>query len=317
MFLNPAAGDWRCAPAPGGVFEFHSGLPGYRPTPLTRLPALLPGTDVLVKDESDRFGLPAFKYLGASWAISQALTPDVRRLVAATDGNHGRAVARIAAGLGLSARIVIPSGVSDSAVAAVLGEGAVVDRLPVSYDEAVRVAASLAEEPGSLLIQDTSWPEYEEIPQAIVDGYSTMFVELDGLEPDLVVVPAGVGSLAQAAVTHFRSRGATTRVMTVEPVTAACVLTSLEAGELTTVVTGDTIMAGLNCGTPSALAWPYLRAGLDAAIAVSDDECRTALADLHAAGIPAGPCGASALAALHRSGLTGTALLLSTEGTNS
>ena len=311
MFVNPAASSWRCAPAPGGVHAFHSGLPGYRPTPLIRLP----GTEVLVKDESDRFGLPAFKYLGASWAVSQALTPDVSRLVAATDGNHGRAVARIAASLGLSALIVIPDGVSDAAVAAVASEGAVVDRLPISYDEAVRTAASLADEPGSLLIQDTSWPGYSEIPRAIVDGYSTLFAELDGMEPDLVVVPAGVGSLAQAAVTHFRSRGAATRVMTVEPTAAACVLASLEAGELTTITTGETIMAGLNCGTPSALAWPYLRSGLDAAVAVTEDECRAALPELHAAGISAGPCGAASLAGLRRSGLTGSALLLSTEGT--
>ena len=310
MYVNPAARDWRCPPAPAGVWEYHSSLPGYEPTPLIRLP----GTEILVKDESDRFGLPAFKYLGASWAVSQAVTADVVRLVAATDGNHGRAVARMASSLGLSSLIVIPSGVSDAAIAAVAGEGAVVRRLPVSYDEAVRIAQELSSEPGSLLIQDTAWPGYTKIPQAIVDGYSTLFAELDGLEPDLVVVPAGVGSLAQAAVTHFRARGAATRVMTVEPTAAACVLASLEAGELTTITTAETIMAGLNCGTPSMLAWPYLRAGLDAAVAVTEDECREALRELHEAGIAAGPCGAASLAGLHRSGCTGTALLLSTEG---
>jgi diaminopropionate ammonia-lyase len=102
--------------------------------------------------------------------------------------------------------------------------------------------------------------------------------------------------------------------MTVEPETAACVLASLEAGELTTIETGETIMAGLNCGTPSALAWPYLRAGLDAAVAVSNDECRLAMSELHTAGVGAGPCGAASLAGLRKSPVDGVVVLLSTEG---
>ena len=311
MYTNPSARSWTCKPAPREVREFHAGLPGYRPTPLIEITPR-----VFVKDESDRFGLPAFKILGASWAIQRALTPSIRRLVAATDGNHGRAVARIARERGLEARIVIPRGVSDEAVAAIAAEGAKVRRLPISYDEAVEHARLAADEPGSLLIQDTSWPGYGEIPQSIVDGYSTLFTELDEQlddEPDLIVVPAGVGSLAQAAVTHYRGRGSKTTVMTVEPDVAACVLTSLESGDLTTIETGETIMAGLNCGTPSALAWPYLRSGLDAAVAVTNEECEQAMRDLHAAGVGAGPCGAASLAGFRKFPVDGVVVLLSTE----
>jgi diaminopropionate ammonia-lyase len=117
-----------------------------------------------------------------------------------------------------------------------------------------------------------------------------------------------VGSLAQAAVAHYRSRlaGARShaRLLSVEPDTAACVLRSLADGALVSVPTDTTVMNGLNCGTPSSLAWPYLRDGMDAAIAVSDGEARDAITALAAAGVSAGPSGAAALAGL-RAALTG------------
>ena len=189
-------------------------------------------------------------------------------------------------------------------------------------------------------MQDAGWPGYEEVPGWIVDGYSTLFAEVDeqladgrgGRARDLVVaIPAGVGSLAQAAVTHYRSRPVSglTSLLTVEPGSAACILASLVRGELGTVATGETIMSGLNCGTPSRLAWPYLRDGLDAAVAVANYEAAVAARDLAGYGIPAGPCGGAALAGV-RAALTGegaqerraalaldadaTVVLLSTEG---
>src|SRR5690606_40715967 len=127
-----------------------------------------------------------------------------------------------------------------------------------------------------------------------------LFAELDeqlGETPGLVAVPAGVGSLAQAAVAHYRARRGTA-VMTVEPETAACVLTSLRAGEPVRIDTGDTIMAGLNCGTPSSLASPYLRHGLDAAVAVPDDEGARAPRDRPALGVDPGPRGPGSPAAV-------------------
>jgi diaminopropionate ammonia-lyase len=135
------------------------------------------------------------------------------------------------------------------------------------------------------------------VPQRIVDGYSTLFREID-LQPDLVVVPMGVGSIAQAAVTHYRSGSVTPALLGVEPASAACVTTSLQAGELLTVSTGQTVMAGLNCGTPSSLAWPVLRAGLDAAVAVEEQEAIQAVEDLGRAGISSGASGAATLAGL-------------------
>lgn len=334
----PGARSWTCAPAPSAPAAFHAGLPGYVPTPLHDLPALAAECGVrrvLVKDESARFGLPAFKALGVSYAIHRVLgerTGGSRpELVAATDGNHGWAVAAFARRLGLRAQVVVPRGADPRAVAAIRAEQAAVTVLDGDYDAAVRRAAEEAgSRPAAVLVQDTAWPGYTRIPQWIVDGYSTLLVEIDAQlaaldepAPALVVTPMGVGSLAQAVVTHHRSRRTGAALLGVEADTAACVLASLVAGRPCTVPTGATAMHGLNCGTPSALAWPHLRDGLDAAVAVSDAQSADAARDLAAFGVPAGPCGAASLAAVRavpdharaRLGLTArsTVVLLSTE----
>ena len=326
--------------AAAAVRAFHEKLPDYAVTPLVPLPTLaaeLGVGAVLVKDESLRLGLPAFKMLGASWAVHRALAEregSSPRLVTATDGNHGRAVARMAALLGLPATVVVPHGVSDVAVARIRDEGASVEELAESYDDAVRHAAALADaDPDALLVQDTSWPGYEDVPLWIVDGYATLFDEAAeqtaelGLDLDLLVVPAGVGSLAHAAV-RFAGPRHGCQVVTVEPEVADCVRASLAAGTLTTVATGQTTMAGLNCGTPSYLAWPDLQRELAGAVAVDDAAAAAAMADLAALGVDSGPCGAASLAALRilatppardalALGRDSTVLLLNTEGVSS
>ena len=321
-FARPAARAWTCAPAPATEARaFHARLPGYAPTPLTEVPAVdaeLGVGRVLVKDESARMGLAAFKVLGASWAVHLVLS---RRdaaapvtLVAATDGNHGRALAWMARLLGQRAHVFVPSGVHPTAVAAIAAEGAQVTEITGTYDDAVRLAAKAAREPNAELVQDAGWPGYEEVPGWIVEGYSTLFAEVDeqlaeagAAGPALVAIPAGVGSLAQAGVTHYRSltRSGATSLLSVEPGSAACVLASLVRGEFGTVATGETIMSGLNCGTPSRMAWPYLRDGLDAAVAVASADAAVAARDLAGYGIPAGPCGGASLAGV-RAALTGT-----------
>jgi diaminopropionate ammonia-lyase len=338
--------DWSCDAPPTVVFDFHRSLVDYEPTRLVDLPTLaeeLGVARVFAKDESRRLGLPAFKALGASWAIHQALRQAEPRdrpetLMAATDGNHGRAVARFARLRGHPAQIWVPGGVQPTAIDAIKAEGAVVTMVDGSYDQAVGAAAAAADELGGLLIQDTAWDGYRQIPGWIVQGYATMFFEIDEQfaaygagSPHLVAVPVGVGSLAQAALAHYRSRqsGRDVSVVSVEPDTAACVYASLAAGSLTCIDTRETIMAGLNCGTPSEQAWPYLHGGLNAAVRVTDSAATRAMNDLATLDVDAGPCGAAGLAGV-RTALTGddaaarrdhlridatsTVLLLITEG---
>jgi diaminopropionate ammonia-lyase len=335
---NPRAADWI---APGGresALGFHRSMPGYAVTPLVEVPAIAESLgvgSVFVKDESNRFGLPAFKVLGASWAVNQALGPartfaelaalvagERLTLVTATDGNHGRALAYLARQLGLESRIYVPAGLPADPVQAIRDEGAGVVETGLSYDDAVQAAAASVRA-GDVLIQDTAWPGYEEVPRWIVAGYSTLFAELDEQHPaeiGLVVIPSGVGSLLQSAIEHYRAPGRRTSVLAVEPVTAACVTESLAAGRPTTVDTSfPTIMAGLNCGTVSTIAWPAIRNGLDAAVAVTDPEVRAAQALLRSHGVSTGPCGAAGLAALQVTTSlpsTRSVVLVNTEGSS-
>lgn len=307
-------------------------MEGYRTTPLVELAevaAELGSGRVFLKDESERLGLPAFKILGASWAaanavadrfavpiagasiesLREAIGDDPVTLVTATDGNHGRAVSRLAKLLGIRARIYTPAGVSEAALDGIRSEGAELVELDAEYDDVVNAAAASVQEHSSeLLIQDTSWPGYERVPRWIVEGYTTLFSEVDeqlselGIAPDVVVIPTGVGSLLQAAVEYYR--GASTvrpAVIAVEPDTAACVLESLLAGRILSVDTSrDTVMTGLRTGTPSEIAWPSLREGLDLAVAVHDREARAAVKDFEKWGHDVGPCGAASLAGIRR-----------------
>jgi diaminopropionate ammonia-lyase len=301
----PAAREWTCPPSSGDARAFHQSLPGYSPTPLVSVPELaaeLGVGRVLVKDESSRLGLPAFKVLGASWACRQVLQrcPGAM-LVTATDGNHGRAVARMAAYFGVGATVFAPVGMLPQIAARIVGEGAKVVRVDGDYGDAVRRAAAFADnQPSRALVQDTAWAGYEQVPAWIVQGYQTLLDEVDiqlGGAPGLVAVPVGVGSLAEAVVGHYRRPGvAHPSVLSVEPGTAACVLASLTAARPTTVTTGATVMAGLNCGTMSSSAWPVLRAGCDAAVAVSDQDALRAVTDLGRLGVCSGPSGAATLA---------------------
>lgn len=335
--------------------DLHRRLPGYAPTRLASLSDSVPGWSgrVVIKLETERFGLPSFKVLGASWAVArrvagwlgadgqahasfnrlrQALDHADRRptLVAATDGNHGRAVAWCAAQLGCTAEIFVPAGTAGARRRAIRGEGARVTVVDGDYDETVARAASTSGA-DRLLIQDTAVPGLETGVDSIVEGYATIFDELDGQlpsdapDPLVLVVPVGVGSLAVAAARFLHRRGGDGRLVTVEPEEAASLRRSIELGRLVTMPGPHTsCMVGLRCGSISADAWPELAAATELAVAIRDEEADVAMRWLAARGVIVGECGAAALAAARRladdgslarafSGGTSTLALIATE----
>jgi diaminopropionate ammonia-lyase len=251
---------------------------------------------VAVKDESDRLGLPAFKVLGASWAVERALAEQgaIHTLVAASAGNHGRAVAHVAASRGLACRVYLPARSLAVRREAIAGEGADVVVVDGTYEDAVALAAAAGREPGTLEIADVG----ESSPaHRVIDGYQTLFAEIAAeTQADAILVPVGVGSLAAAAA-RFGAR-AGIGVIGVEPVTAACLTASLAAGRPTEVPTPGTTMAGLDCAEVSPAAWPSLRDGILGTVTVDDEETAAAMRELAAAGLAIGESGAAPLAAL-------------------
>ena len=288
--------------------NFHAGFAQYSETPLTALSNLAKALGVAsihVKDESYRFGLNAFKVLGGSYAlgrfIAQKLGEDIENLpasrilsaevkeklgeltfVTATDGNHGRGVAWTAHQLGQKSVVYMPKGSAIERLENIRAEGADASITDLNYDDAVRLADQHAREKGWVMVQDTAWEGYTDIPLWIMQGYSTMgweiirqLEEMGDEKPTHLVLQAGVGSMAGAMAGFFAAYYGEDRpfITIVEPNRADCLFRTARAndGKLHNV-TGDmnTIMAGLACGEPCSIGWDVLRHCADAFLSVPE-----------------------------------------------
>lgn len=274
---------------------FHGQMIQYETSPLVALPALaneLSIGSIQVKNEASRFGIPAIKMLGASFAVHQILQQDkeVEEFCTATDGNHGRAVAWAAGNASKSATIFVPKHTVESRIQAIRNEGAKVIVVEDDYDAAVKQASEYAKNTGARLVQDTAWENYLEIPAYIMAGYYTQLHEI-GLQtnnfaevPDIIFVQSGVGSWP-AAVTHWtrnHPKLAHCKIICVEPFNSDCFLESAKCKALrATKKSQQTIMAGLNCGTPSLLAWEIMHKEIDLFLSIDDHFALDAMKKLY------------------------------------
>lgn len=288
---------------------FHESFPQYTTTPLAKLDNMasyLGLKEVYVKDESYRFGLNAFKVLGGSFAMARYIAKQTGKDVSelpynvltseelrnefgqatfftATDGNHGRGVAWAANKLGQKAVVFMPKGSTETRLKNIQKENAIATIEEVNYDECVRMAAAAAAKtPNGVVVQDTAWDGYEEIPAWIMQGYGTMAMEADeqltayGCDrPTHVFVQAGVGSLAGAVQGYFANRFPENppKVVVVEADVAACLYKGAKTGDGSIqIVDGDmqTIMAGLACGEPNTISWDILRNHVDTFVSAPD-----------------------------------------------
>ena len=275
---------------------YHKSLSVYKSTPLVSLYNLAKKYNVgniYVKDESHRFGLNAFKGLGASYAIHKILEqqPKIETFCTATDGNHGRAVAWASKIANKKAVIFVPKDTTQSRIRAIENEGAKVIKIEANYDETCAFAKDVSLKEGWQLVQDTSWENYEKIPSQIMSGYLTHFQELEDTlhsihEPkiDIVFLQAGVGSWAGSAIWYYLNRYGNNRpkIVVVEPFEADGILSSFKLGErVKPNCTFETIMAGLNCGIPSLNAWEIIKNGTDISIKVRDEFAEQAVRELY------------------------------------
>lgn len=288
--------------------RFHAGIDGYCPTPLVSLEQQAKRLGLgalLVKDESKRFGLNAFKVLGGSYAIAkylcgklelpmdeQAFTrlcaPEAKAVlgeitfVTATDGNHGRGVAWAAREFGHRAVVYMPKGTAPERLENIRKLGAEAEIMPFNYDDAVRHANRMAEERGWILVQDTAWPGYEEIPTHIMQGYTTIASEIEqqleqsGLpKPTHLFMQAGVGSVAGGLSGYFAAQWGEEcpAIVIVEPDRADCLFRTAQANDGTIhIVTDDmdSMMAGLCCGEPCTISWDIIRECATAFVSCGD-----------------------------------------------
>ncbi len=276
--------------------EFHSSLPNYEATPLVLLPKLSKKYNVgsiYIKDESTRFGLNAFKILGASYAIDQLLKkdPTIETFCTATDGNHGKAVAKASKFMNKNSVVYVPEHTVKDRIAAIEKEGAKVEKVKGSYDDACDHAIKMSKLNGWCLVQDTSSNANDITNALIMKGYLTMFQEMEDTihtlpksKIDVLFLQAGVGSFASAAVFYYLERYSANRpkIVLIEPRKADNILYSFQQDELSTIpYKSKTIMAGLCCETPSAAAWNLLNSGIDVAIKIEDKYAIKAMQELY------------------------------------
>ncbi len=299
---------------------FHSSFPQYEPTPLLsldNLAAYLGIKNLYVKDESYRFGLNAFKVLGCSFAMARFIAAELgmnirdvdytfmtseelkERFTAtfftATDGNHGRSVAWAANKLGQKAHVYVPKGTVQQRIDNIKREGAIVHVEDVNYDECVRIAAADASRTEhGVVVQDTAWDGYEDVPAWIMQGYGTLVSEAieqitgsragESCEsaPTHIIVQAGVGSFAGAVTGYIRNLFPQNhpKIIIVEAQAADCLYRSaLAADGRIRYVDGDlnTIMSGLACGEPNTLSWDILRHQADFFVSCPDSVAETGM----------------------------------------
>ena len=297
----------------GKIREFHKSFPQYAPTPLVTLDCLaesLGVAGIYVKDESYRFGLNSFKALGCTFAIASYIAQVLGKSVweldysslpaaasklgeftfyAATDGNHGRAVAWAARELKQKSVVYMNKGCPDVRLEHIRREGAEAYISELNYDDTIRFVRELADKtPNSVIIQDTAWEGYEDIPSQIMQGYAVMALEACeqleqlGVRPTHVALQAGVGAFAgsaQAFVSNFYGDNAPASFI-VEPHVADCYYRSALRSDGEAVnVGGDmkTIMAGLACGEPSHVSWDILKNKSDFFATIDDAHAAKAM----------------------------------------
>lgn len=293
----------------GKARNYHQSFPQYEITPLPQLPGMaqyLGLGDVHIKDESYRFGLNAFKVLGGSYAMGKYVASETHRDISevpysvltsdelrndfgtatfftATDGNHGRGVAWAAKQLKQKAVVRMPKGTTQRRLQNIKDLGAEVTIEELNYDDCVRLAASqAAKTPRGVVVQDTAWEGYEDIPSWIMQGYGTMASEADeqlAERPTHIFVQAGVGSFAGAMTGYFVNRYPENppKIIVVETYDADCLYQAAVAGDgQPRKVGGDmpSIMAGLNCGEPNIVSWDILRNHVTCFISAQDSVAR-------------------------------------------
>lgn len=291
------------------VRNFHSTFPQYQPTPCVQLANLseyLGIREFLVKDESYRFGLNAFKVLGGSYAVAKVLAEKLGKSIGdvsysffrnkevmsslgeitfstTTDGNHGRGLAWAAEQFGQKAVVYMPKGSDPIRQANIKSHGAKCIITDLNYDDCVRMSSDIAKQKGWLTIQDTAWDGYEEIPTSIMQGYTTLALEtLEQMQdmgterPTHIILQAGVGCFAGAILGFYLSVFGkdSPHCIIVEPEAANCIYRSAVKNDGTPHTVGgslSSLMAGLACGEPNRISWEILRDYPIAYASCSDD----------------------------------------------
>ncbi len=286
--------------------------PAAKETPLVDAAGLAPVAKLWVKDERSRMNLGSFKALGAAYVIARhaAAASDApgadtlagSTYVTASAGNHGMSVAAGARMFGAKAVVYIAETVPESFAARLKGQGAHVVRSGSDYAASMQAASDAAEENGWILLSDSSWDGYYDLPWTLMEGYLQMAAESVDQCPEVpthIMLQAGVGGLAGAVAAYARKAwGDAPKIVVVEPEAAPALQASIEGGSCVFADGPDSIMGRLDCKEPSLIALNGLARDADLFLTLSDEDVSEKLPAMAAAGLETTASGGAGLAAV-------------------
>ena len=287
--------------------------PMFEKTPLVNSPELsknLGVSAVWVKDERNRIGLGSFKALGAAYVIAERANSQSAPIsetsltgltfVTASAGNHGMSVAAGAQIFGARSVVFISESVPEAFAERLRARDCKVERVGADYEASMRAAQEAADKNGWILLSDTSWDGYTEIPHQLMQGYLVMAEEAVrqiNIPPTHIFLQAGVGGLAASAAAYFRKAwGDGPVIVVVEPTAAPALMDSIKAGQMSDAQGPVSNMGRLDCKTPSLIALKGLARDADFFVTVEDDAASSAANDLTASGFSTTPSGAAGFA---------------------
>ena len=248
-----------------------------RPTPLIHSPYLskLCGNNVYLKPENMQV-TGAYKIRGAYYKISTLSEEEkARGLVTASAGNHAQGVAYAASAAGVQATIVMPTTTPLVKVNNTKDYGANVILHGEVFDDAAEMAAKLAEEQGLTYVHPFNDP-------VLATGQGTIAYEIfqDLPDVDTILAPVGGGGLISGISTLTKLLNPSVEVIGVEPVGAASMKASLEAGHVVTLPSATTIADGVAVKTPGDKIFPYVQKYVDRIMELDDSELVEAFLDV-------------------------------------
>lgn len=233
------------------------------------------GNKVYLKPENMQV-TGAYKVRGAYYKISTLSDEERDRgLITASAGNHAQGVAKAAKKFGVRATIVMPTTSPLIKVNRTKSYGAQVLLFGDVFDDANARALELAEEHGYTFI-----PPFDDL--AVATGQGTIAMEIFKELPlvEYILVPVGGGGLATGVSTLAKLLNPKIRIIAVEPVGAACLKASFEAGKPVMLPSANTIADGTAVKKPGISIFPYLQKNIDEIITVEDDELIVAFLDM-------------------------------------
>jgi threonine dehydratase len=249
-------------------------------TPLVRSPWLsdMVGADVSLKLESLQVS-SSFKSRGAFNAVIARMErqPGARpRLVTASAGNHGRALAVAAETFGLPVTVFTPADAPLVKLAAIRRHGADLRCEARDYDDAERRAKEFAKESGADFVSP-----YNDVD--VIAGAATVALEIleDLPETSALVVPVGGGGLISGVAAAAKAIDRSIDVTGVEVEASCAFQTSLRAGRLVPIVPGPTLADGLG-GNPDAdtITFGFIQKFVDRIVTVSERALACAIVGL-------------------------------------